>query len=109
MIVAAALVVVAAIIGATYVGVVAVNAQRDTLTRMTTVLADQARRDADERHVLVDRVQHPEIARPFRTPPPPPEPQVQRAGTGLAGEDVSHLSDAEIEAEFGKDILDALS
>lgn len=105
---AVALIVVAAIAGVTIVGVVAVNAQRGILKQLAATAAEQARRDADERHVLADRVQHPEIARPFRSPPPPQPQPVQRAGTGLAGEDVSHLSDAEIEEEFGKDILRGL-
>lgn len=100
--------VVVAIAGGATVAVVALNAQRDALERVAGLAAAQAKLDADERHTLTDRLQHPEIVRPFRTPPPPPEPVAQTAGLGLAGRDVSDMTDAEIMEEFGKDILDAI-
>jgi hypothetical protein len=106
--VAVALIVVAAIAGATIVVVVAVNAQRDALGRVVALADDQARRDADERHVLADRLQHPEMVRPFRTPAPALERAEQPAGGALAGSDVSHLTDQEILDEFGKDFLNGL-
>jgi hypothetical protein len=108
VIVALSLLVAAAIAGGAAVCVVALNAQRDALERVTELAEAQAKRDADERHTLADRLQHPEIVRPFRTAPEPREQPTQTAGLGLAGTDVSDLTDAEIIEEFGKDILDAI-
>lgn len=105
MIVALCVLVGVAIAGGSYVCVVALNAQRDALEQVTGLANDQAKRDADERHVLADRLQHPEIARPFRTPAPPPAQPAQTFGLGLAGIDVSDMSEEDLVREFGEDFV----
>lgn len=105
MIVALCVVAVVAIAGGAAVGVIALNAQRDALRELTRLSSEQAKRDADERHVLADRLQHPEVVRPFREAAKPAE--IAEPVGSFPGMDLTDLTDEEIIEEFGKDFLDA--
>lgn len=82
-------------------GVYALNAQRDALNKVVRLAAEQSRVDANERHVLVDRIQHPSIVRPHREPmvTPPTKPAAP-AGGEMAGRIMPNLTAEQFAAEF---------
>lgn len=79
----------------------AVRAQRHALDRVLQLWAEQSEREAEERHVLANRIQRPEVLQVARRVPEQSVEKDEPSGAHeLAGTDQSHREIADLAKAF---------
>jgi hypothetical protein len=97
-----ALVALVAVVG---FAVFALRVQREALERVLRLWAEQSAADANERHVLANRIQRPEVLQLQRQERAGERPvQHESSAFALAGADASHLTPEEFERDFGEEL-----